>query len=319
MSMVDKIPTWRVRGVNVTGIGKETFSGVMKDDVFGLAAEMTYHAVLALFPFLIFLVGLTAIVDDVFGVSNLTDKIVNQAGNVMPPDAQSVLRDFVSGVVGGRGGGYAIVFGLVGALWASSNAFGAAMKALNLAYDAKESRGYIKKKAVALGLTLLVASMLLLGAALLGTGQFVSGGVGSALGWPAGFTALYNALTPIAALFAVAFAVSLLYWIAPNVEHKYQWVTPGSVLFVVAWLIFSIGFAYYLGNFGSYNKVYGSLAAVIIMLIWMYWSNMLLLVGAELDATLARRYDEQYQRDPNVALAGKGRFPPQGRENVQYR
>lgn len=315
-TVMEKIPAWRVRGVNVTGLVKDTARGVIKDDVPGLAAEMTYHAILAVFPFLIFLVGIVSILDVVFGIPDLTDRIMNQTASVMPEDAQSVLRDSVSGVVTGGGGGFAIGFGLLGALWAASNAFNTAIKALNVAYDAEESRGFVKKRLMALLLTVIVATLLLLGAALIGTGQFVAGGIGGALGWPAPFTALYNVVTPILALLVVAFGASVLYWLAPNVKQKFRWVTPGSVLFVIAWLIFSIGFAFYIGNFANYNEVYGSLGAVIILLIWMYWSNLLLLVGAELDAAVARRYDEEYQRDPNVAHEEVGRFGKRSRESA---
>src|SRR5690242_7530368 len=154
MSMVlERIPTVRFGGVDLTGVAKETLKEVGDDDVPGLAAEMTYHAVLAVFPFLLLLAGLTSLIQPVFGVDNLTDRIINKASQVMPQDATSVLRSFTSEVVHSQGT-FPIIFGLLGSLWASSAAIGVAMKALNRAYDVHETRGFVRRKLISLALTL---------------------------------------------------------------------------------------------------------------------------------------------------------------------
>lgn len=302
--VLDRIPAWRVGGVNVTGVARQTVREAVEDDVPGLAAEMTYHSVLAIFPLLLLLVGITSLVDSVFNVPDLTDKIVDKAAQVMPDDAVSVLRGFTDEVVASDGTG-AIIFGLFGSLWAASAAISTAIKALNRAYDVDESRGFVRKRLLALGLTITFALMMLTATLLLTTGAAARDGIGGPLGWDQGLTTAWNVATPAAAVLLVFVATALLYWLGPNVEMQLRFVGPGALLFVTAWILFSLGFAYYIANFESYNRVYGSLAAVIILLVWLYWSNILLLAGAELNAVLAKRFDEEYQDDPNVE-PGKG-------------
>lgn len=304
-AILERLPDVHVGRVDVTGIAKDTIAEVSDDDVSGLSAEMTYHAILALFPFLLFLAGLTSVIDNVFSVGNLTERIVDKASNVMPEDATSLLRSFTGEVVNSQGE-WAIVFGLAATLWAASSAMGSAMKALNRAYDVKETRGFIRRKIVAVALTVLFGSLLLLAAILISTGQFMAGGIGNALGWRQEFVTAWNWLTLPAALVLVTLAVGLLYALAPNTEHQWRWVTPGALLFVVGWVIASIGFTLYVSNFGAYNRTYGSLAAVIILLLWLYWTNMLLLIGGELNAVLARRNDPEYRAQNGRKRAGAG-------------
>ena len=163
-----------------------------------------------------------------------------------------------------------------------------AIKALNRAYDAPQ-RKFLRGHIVALELTALFALMVLAGTLLLGSGAWFSGGLGGLFGWGGIFTVLWNVLSPLLAILLVMGAVALLYWQGPNTDVELKYVIPGAVLFVTGWIIFSIGFGYYIGHFGSYNKVYGSIAAVIVLLVWLYWTNTLLLIGGELNAVLERR------------------------------
>lgn len=292
--IIERMPHWRVGAIDITGVAKETAREVSDDDVSGLSAEMAYHAILALFPFLLFLTGLTAVIDNVFSVGNLTDRIVDKASQVMPDDAVSVIRSFTDEVVHAQGG-TAILLGLAGALWASSSGISSAMKALNRAYDVHEDRGFVRRKLVALALAVLFGGLMLAAAILIATGAIMAGGIGEALGWEDQFVRLWNWLTLPVALLLVTLAVALLYWLAPNTGHQFRWITPGAVLFTLGWLIASIGFAFYVSNFASYNRTYGSIGAVIILLVWLYWTNFILLVGGELNAVLARRHDEEYR------------------------
>ena len=298
---IERLERWRVGSIDIGPIVKETAAEVADDDVAGLSAEMAYHSILALFPFLLLLAGLASLIDDVLPVGDLTGHVVDRASRVMPDDAVSVIESFTEEVVSARGG-LAIAVGLVGSLWAASSAIGSAMKALNRAYDMKEDRGFIGRKLVALALTVLFTGALLLAAALLATGSFVAGGLGKALGWEQQFVTLWNVLSPVAALLLLTFGVAMLYWLAPSTDHQLKWITPGAVLFVVGWVIASLVFAFYVSNFASYNRTYGSIGAVIILLVWLYWSNFLLLLGGELNAVLARRHDPDYRRE-----AGGGR------------
>lgn len=306
MAMVlDRIPHWRVGKVDVGGVAKETLQEVSDDDVPGLAAEMAYHSMLALFPFLLLLAGLTSLVDNVFDVGDLTQRIVDKASNVMPDDATSLLESFTREVVNSDGG-FAIIVGVIGATWAASSAMGGAMKALNRAYDVKEGRGFVRKKLVSIALTIMFGGLVLVSAMLIATGRFMAGGIGDALGWESQFVLLWNWLTVPAALVLMTIAVALLYWLAPNTGHEFRWITPGAVLFVLGWTLGSILFAMYVSRFGSYNRTYGSLGAVIILLVWLYWTNFILLVGGELNAVLARRHDREYRQEQGVRKSPAG-------------
>ena len=304
-AILEKLPQWQVGKLDVTSIAKETIREVSDDDVSGLAAEMAYHSILAIFPFLLFLAGLTSIVDNLFGVGNLTDRIVEKASHVMPQDATTLLRSFTQEVVNSQGAG-AIIFGLAAAVWSASSAVGAAMKGLNRAYDVKEDRGFVRRKLTAIGLTLFCGAFVLAAAMLIATGQFMAGGIGNALGWHHEFVLAWNWLTIPVALTLVGAGAAVLYWLAPNTGHEFRWITPGALLFVIGWSLASFGFTIYISKFSSYNRTYGALSAMIILLVWLYWSNLLLLIGGELNAVLARRHDAEYKGEQGNRPAGGG-------------
>ncbi len=303
--VLDKLPAWRVGQFDITGITRETIKEVGDDDVPGLAAEMAYHSVLAIFPFLLLLAGLTAVIDNVFDVGDLTQRIVDKSSQVMPEDATSVIESFTDEVVHSQGGG-AIIFGSLGALWAASSAIGVVMKALNRAYDVPEDRGFIRRKLIALGLTLIFGGLILAASILIATGQFMAGGMGQALGWESQFVLLWNWATIPVALILITAAVAVLYAFAPCTDHALKWISPGAIVFVVGWIVASIALTVYVSRFGSYNRTYGSIAAVILLLVWLYWSNLILLVGGELNAVLARRHDEEFKQEQGARSEGSG-------------
>ena len=295
-AILDRLPDVRVRDVDVSGIAKQTAREVADDDVAGLAGEMAYHAMLAIFPFLLFLAGIASIIEPVFGVHDLTGRIVDKASQVMPEDAMSLLRSFTAEVVQSRSW-FAIVFGLAGTLWASSTAVGVVMKGLNRAYDAKEDRGFVRRKLVALALTFGFAVLMIAATLLLGAGGVMAERIGNALGWRSEVVTAWTVLSFPLSLAMVVLGVALLYWLAPNTGHEFRWITPGAALFAIAWAVASLLFALYLANFGSYNRTYGSLGAVIILMAWLYWTSFILMAGGELNAVLARREDETYRAE----------------------
>jgi membrane protein len=297
-ALINRLPHVRMGGTDVTDVAKETLAELKDDDVSGLAAEMTYHSILALFPFLLFLAGITALIDNVFDAPNLADQIVDKAGQVMPEDAQSLLRSFTEELVAAPGG-WAMAIGLGGALWATMSGVKTAMKALNRAYDARENRGFVRKNLLALALTFANVGLILAGTTILASGAAIAGGAGEALGWADALVLLWTIVSVPLSLLLIAVAVALLYWVGPAVKHSVEWVSPGAVLFMVVWIIASLAFGWYVANFGNYNRTYGSIGAVILLLVWLYWTNFILLAGAELNAVLARRKDEKYQNDPN--------------------
>lgn len=301
-AVIDRIPEWHVGHVDVTGIGKETAKHAMADDVMGLAAQMSYHATLALFPFLIFVAGIASVLDQAIGL-HISTSITDQTAGVLPSDVQSTLQRFTNQISVASGSWYAIGFGLLGSLWASSSAVKAAIKSLNRAYDVK-ARGFVPGNVRAVALTAGFALLMLGATVLLESGAWLAGGVGSLADWGPAFTALWNVAAPLVAILLVAAAASLLYWQGPNADVELRYVLPGALLFVIGWILFSVGFGYYLGNFDAYNKVYGSVATGIVLLVWLYWTNALLLVGGELNAALQRRLDRDSARGPRIDRIG---------------
>jgi membrane protein len=217
----------------------------------------------------------------------------------MGSDASAVIRSWTDELVTSQGT-CAITVGLIGSLWAAASGMGTAIKALNRVYDVKEDRSFLPRTLLQLGLTIMFTGLILAATLLFATGHLMAGGIGELLGWESALVATWNIGAPLLAFALVLLAVALLFWLAPAADTEFKWVSPGSLLFLGAWFLFTLGFAFYLSNFGSYNRVYGSLAAVIILLIWMYWTNMILLVAAELNAVLAHRFDESYRADPNT-------------------
>jgi membrane protein len=303
--VLDRLPAWRIGNTDVTDVAKETVREVQDDDVAGLAAEMAYHSILSIFPFLLFLAGVTSIIDNVFGVGDLTARVIDKAAQVMPGDAVSVLESFTTEVVESDGGG-AMAFGLAASFWAASSAVGAAIKGLNRAYDVEDDRGFVRKKASALAITLVFFGLLLSAAIVLGTGRFMAREIGEIIRSEGVFVAMYEWASIPGALALVALAVATIYAFGPNTRHEWRWISPGAVLFVVAWAVGSLLFAYYVSRFGAYNRTYGSIGAVILLLVYLYWTNFVLLVGGELNSVLAARADPEYKRSPTRRKRGRG-------------
>jgi membrane protein len=287
-AILDRLPTWRIGRFDVTAITKETAREVAANDLQGLAAEMAHHSILAIFPFLLFLAGLTAMADEVLRIDNMSDRIIEQAAKVLPEDATSLSSSFVEEVVDSDGSG-AIGLGLLGALWAGSAATGSAMKGLNRIYGVDEKRSMIRRKLVAVGLTVAFGGSLLAAAVSMSAGRLLASWAGDGLGWEAGLkTATGWGLWPLS-IVLIVLTVALLYRVAPCREQRFRWVAPGALAFAAGWVVASGVFTFYISNFGSYNRTYGSLAAVIILLVWLYWSSFLLLLGGQLNAVFERK------------------------------
>jgi membrane protein len=295
-AVLDKLPQWHVGRTNVTEVVKDLVAEFSDDDVTGLAGEMAFRALLALAPFLLFLVGLAAILNNFFAVGDITDRLVERAEDVMPEDAVGVFESMLNQVVESQGLG-AAAFGLIAALWAASAAIDVAMKGFNRAYDVKEDRGFIRRKAVSLGLTAIFGGFILASILLIATGRIFAGAAGEAFEMEGTALTLYNWFSIPAALVLVTIGVAMLYWLAPNTDSKFRWISPGAVVFVIAWAAASLIFGEYVSRFGDYNETYGAIGAVIILLLWLYWSSIVLFAGMEINAVLARRYDDEYLDD----------------------
>jgi membrane protein len=270
---------FRLGGLGVVELGKRVWREIQDDNVTGYAAQIAYYFLFSLFPFFLFLTAVIAYIP----VPNLLDRIIELLGEMLPADALHLVQDNVRTLVTERRGGL-LSLGIVLALWTASAAMSAIMDALNRAYGVKEGRPFWKSKGLALLLTVgftlfIVGSMVLL---IFGPqiGEWIAGKVG--LG--AVFDVAWNILRWPVILFLMILAMGVLYYAAPDVEQEWKWITPGAVFSVLGWILASLAFSYYVNNFGAYDKTYGSIGAVIILLTWMYLTGLFILVGGEINS-----------------------------------
>lgn len=278
---------------------KETAQEVVRqfglDDVPGLAAEIAYHLVFALAPLLIFIISLAAILDNYTGMDisgELEQLIVERAPS---PEVEEVLNTLVQNAVTEAGGGIAsigAITSLLVALWSGSNAIGTLMKAFNRAYGVPEARPFVKKKIVAIGLTLAMGLLINLAFVLFvfggDIGQWVADwfGLGSVFEWAWNISRF-----PIALIF-IMFLLAMLYYFGPNIEQTFRWISPGSIIATLIWVAVVFGFSIYL-NFADPGSAYGVFGGVIILLFFFYVTGIVFLVGAEINAVIGRQFDPE--------------------------
>jgi membrane protein len=254
---------------------------VAKDGITDLAAAVTYYSILALFPFLLFVVALASVIIS----ANDAQRLVDQLAQVAPGPATQILGERLQ-QLGGQQDVKLLGLGALGAIWAASGGLNAVIGALNRCYDVKEGRPWWKVRALAILMT-IVSGVLALAAGLVAVAtaplaDWIGGPIGMAIGW---------LRLPVAGLLMM-FLWALLYYVLPDVEQRFRFITPGSVVGVLLWVLASWGFSKYVANFGGYDKTYGSLGGVIVLLLWMWISTMVLLVGAEMNALIEHRSEE---------------------------
>jgi membrane protein len=254
------------------------------DDLQDRAAALTYFGIQSIFPGLLVLVSLLGILG-----KSATQPLITNLSRAVPGSVRTIITSAVTHLQHSHAtSGLLGIAGLALALWASSNYVGAFMRASNVIYDVPEGRPIWKTAPIRLGIT--IATMVMLVAASLIV--VVTGGlarrVGDVLGVGSAAVTIWDIAKWPVLLIILGLILAILFWASPNARHGFQWVSPGGFIAVVLWLIASALFALYVANFGHYNKVYGSLAGVIIFLIWMWISNVAILLGAEFNAELER-------------------------------
>jgi membrane protein len=264
---------------------KRTFREFREDNLTDRAAALTYYSVLAIFPALIVLVSILGLVGE-----SATKPLIDNLGTVAPGPAKQIFTNAIKNLQGDQGAaGVLFVIGLLGALWSASGYVAAFMRTSNAIYDMPEGRPVWKTLPVRVGLTIVLLVLLAVSTiAVVLTGGLAEK-VGNVIGLGSTAVTVWNIAKWPVLLLVVSFMFALLYWAAPNVKQPgFRWLSPGGILAVVGWLIASGAFALYVGNFGSYNKTYGSLGGVIVFLVWLWISNIVILLGAEFNAELER-------------------------------
>ncbi|MFI7001984.1 YihY/virulence factor BrkB family protein [Nocardia sp. NPDC050175] len=267
------------------GVLRRTVTEFLDDNLSDWAAALTYYSVLSIFPGLIVLTAILGALGP-----SATQSLVDTIREIGPGSGTALLVDSVNQLQGARQlSGPLAIIGLATAFWTASGYTAAFMRAANTIYDTKEGRPIWLTVPVRIGLTAAIVALL----ALCAIGVVATGAVAERLGrWlgvgSAGVLVWDIAKWPVLAVL-VSLLFALLYWAAPNAQQPgFRWLSPGSVLAVLLWIVASAGFAVYVANFGSYNKVYGSLGGVAVFLVWLWISNVAVLLGAEFDAELAR-------------------------------
>ena len=265
---------------------KKTAREFSRDQCTDLAAALTYYSVLSLFPALLALVSLLG----VFGQGEkTTDAVLQMVDDLGPSSAVDTLRGPVEQLVAAPSAGFALVLGLLGALWSASGYVGAFGRAMNRMYEIDEGRPIWKLRPIMLLVTLVALALAAAVALMLAVSGPIAKSIGDAIGFGETALTVWNIVRwPILLLFVILI-VAILYWATPNVQQpKFRWISAGAVLAIVTWIVASAAFALYVSNFGSYNKTYGALAGVIVFLLWLWLTNLALLFGAEFDSELER-------------------------------
>jgi membrane protein len=256
-----------------------------QDDLTLLAAALTYYGVLSLFPALLVLVSILGLLG-----ASATRPLVDNLATLAPGPARDIVTNAIRNLQQASGtAGFAFVVGLGVALWSASGYVGGFIKASNVIYEVEEGRPFWKLRPLQIAVTVvLVLISAALALAIVITGPLAKR-VGDVIGLGDTAVTVWNiAKWPVIAL-VVSQVIASLYWVAPNIRHPgYRWISPGGVLAVALWVVASAAFAFYVANFGSYNKTYGSLAAVMVFLIWLWITNVAILLGAEFNAEVER-------------------------------
>lgn len=266
---------------------KRTGSEFLEDNLTDWAAALTYYGLLSLFPALIALVSLLGLFGDPKGTTESLTEIISQIG---PESAAETFSGPIESITGDRGAaGVALAVGLAVAVWSASGYVGAFMRAANVIYETPEGRPFWKKRPLQLAVTLAMILML----ALLAVGLVMTGPIVDAVAEPLGIgdtaVEIWDIAKWPAMVLVFLLMVGVLYYVAPNVKQRGPlWVSPGALVAIVVWVLASAGFSFYVANFGSYDKTYGTLAGFVVLLIWFWITNVAILFGLQLNAEIER-------------------------------
>jgi len=267
------------------GVLKRTGKEFSADNLTDWAAALTYYGVLSIFPALIALVSILGLVG-----TSATQPLLDNLATVAPGPAKEILTGAIEGLQRSRGAAGLLFFvGIGAAIWSASGYIGAFMRASNAIYEVEEGRPFWVKRPVQLAVTIVMIALLALSA----VAVVITGGLATQVGNVVGAGKTAVTVWDIAKwpvlLLVVALMFSILYWAAPNVRQPgFRWLTPGGIVAVLVWIVASLAFAFYVANFSSYNKTYGTLGGVVAFLVWLWISNLAVLFGAELNAELER-------------------------------
>lgn len=256
-----------------------TYAGVRSKHTSQLAAGLSYYFILSLFPLLIaFAAGLALV-----PLPHLFDQILTLMGRFIPSDSMGLVRGVLRDVISPHGGSILSV-GIVLTIWAASGGVAALVEAVNVAYNLADTRSFVRKRLLAIGLMFAVGALAVVALALMVVGP----GFGRWVAEKAGLGAVFVALWPYSrwglSIACAVLSIELIYMWAPSARRPFRTTLPGAVIALITWLLLSSGLGLYLRNFGKLNKTYGTLAAAVALMLWLYWTAFAILVGAQFNA-----------------------------------
>ncbi len=269
------------------------------NDVPGLAAELAYRFLFAVFPFGLFVAALVAFVVPMLGFDDPTGQILAGLGDNLPEDVAAAIRPELENVIGTARPGL-LSLGAIAALWAAAGGTGALMKGMNRAYEIEETRSIVTKYVVAIGLTLLAAVGVILSFVTIVGGAILTQELAERLGLGGQAWAMIQLLRWPLVFVGLVIAVSILYRFAPNARAPWRWIVFGAVVFTLGWLVATAAFSFYAANLADFGATNGSRGAVIALMLWFYLTSMLLVLGGEVVAITSNAYEPgalQVRRD----------------------
>ncbi|MBC7962203.1 MAG: YihY/virulence factor BrkB family protein, partial [Steroidobacteraceae bacterium] len=301
---------FKLGSTSYTELAKRVYRKVVDDDCSEHAAAMAYYFMFALFPFFLFLITLIGYLP----IPKLLEYLLEQAATMLPSQTFTLIQDNIRSLFMNKQQGL-LSLGFLLALWASSNAIVSVMDAMNNLYEVKEGRPFWKVRLIAIGLVIGLSLLFLLALVLLMFGTKIGDMVADMINFGNVFRIAWDLMLVPVILLLLMLALALTYYFTPDVEHKWIWISPGAVIAIPGWICMSLGFSFYINNFGSYDKTYGSIGAVIVLLLWLYLSGFVILIGAVVNSVI--EHSSEVGKEPGEKTEGEHANGPKDRTSGQ--
>jgi membrane protein len=277
-------------GVSIKQFFLDLYKEISDDNVFNGAAALGFYLTLAIFPAIILLMTIIPYLP----IDRVDEAIMDLMGQALPEEAYDMVAGVVNEVTSERRGGL-LSFSLLATLWAASAGMYAIMQQLNITYDVKEARSFVHGRATALMLSLLFGLLVIGAFSLIVLGGVIQDWIGARVGFTGTLLTFFAVFRWVVVVLALLLGFAMIYRYGPNVEQKFAFITPGSVFGVALLILASLGFAIYTSNFADYSATYGSIGAIIILMLWLYIAGLVILVGSEINA-LVEHYSPEGKR-----------------------